>query len=262
MIVSRIIDGDDMTELKYLEDSYKFQDNAKVVEFNNQAEEASIVLDQTIFYPQGGGQPADIGIIKGDDFLFEVTSVRYYDFDDGKVYHYGRLVQGEITEGSKVSLEVNSENRLRNAKLHTAGHLIDIAVRQLNLKIEATKGYHFPEGSYVEYAGELTNPTDYLKPLEKACNDLISQEISVIAKLLQAEEALSMGITAPASSKPVRFVYFDGFKEAGCGCGGTHLKSTSEIDKITIRKIKSKKGVVRVSYQVGRLGSYLISNLQ
>lgn len=235
-----------MTSLKYLDDTYLFELEAAVKAVKNTEKGTVIILDQTIFYPQGGGQPADQGQIVGANSIFNVQDTRLNT--DGTVYHFGNFQTGEIKPGEKVLLKINKDMRIHNAKLHSAGHLIAEAVEELHIPgIKPVKGFHFPEGPYVEYEGSLENPENYIEAIEKTANALVSKNIKIEKKELSPEEAAQKNIWAP-SGKSARIVYFQGYAQRGCG--GTHLKTTGEIGTIGIRKISSKKGRTKISYTV------------
>jgi Ser-tRNA(Ala) deacylase AlaX len=235
-----------MTKLLYLENTYQFEDTAKVVEVRNLEDgRTAVLLDQTIFYPQGGGQPCDIGTISSASSVFKVTDVRLDK--DGTVFHMGLFEKGHFVPGESVTLLVDKDRRVKNAKSHSAGHLVDCAITNLGLALKPTKGYHFSDGPYVEYEGEIENPQDMLPKLQVAIDNLVNQNIKVVKEDLSPEQACAKGIFTP-SGKSARVISFDGF--AGCGCGGTHVNSSGEIGKIVIRKIKIKNGVIRVCYEV------------
>ena len=113
--------------------------------------------------------------------------------------------------------------------------------------ITVTKGFHFPNGSYVEYNGTIENSAEIIPELEKIVNELIVKNLQIEKQTLSPDEAKKQGVWAP-EGKSARIVNFEGFPN--CGCGGTHINSSSEIGKITIRKIKSKKGITKISYSV------------
>lgn len=235
-----------MTKLNYLEDPYLSESEAVIKEVKDTERGKAIILDQTIFYPQGGGQPADKGRIYTEEAVFIVADVRMDE--DGTVYHFGEFEKGELSEGNTVKLQIDIEKRLKNTKLHSAGHLLDAAVEKLGItEIKPVKGFHFPDGPYIEYEGVLENPQDYISKVEKAVNQLIAENIELEKEELSNEEAGKRGIWAPPG-KSARIVNFKGYKF--CGCGGTHVKSAGEIGRITIRKISSKKGKTRIAYLV------------
>lgn len=234
------------TELLYLEDTYMFEGTAIFLEVREHEKGTALILDRTIFYPQGGGQPSDVGHICAGDVAFKVTFVGLDP--EGVVYHIGAFETGDtFTSGSPVTLEIDSEKRIQHARIHSAGHLLDVAVYALNLPIKATKGFHFPEGPYVEYDGVVENPEQLLAALEVKVNELVDQNIPVRRTLLTEDEAYVKGFHAPLG-KSVRVVHFEG--DAGCGCGGTHVRNSGEIGKVTIRKISSKQGKTRIAYSI------------
>lgn len=238
-----------MTTLLYLENTYQFEADAIITDIEINEFGTALILDQTIFYPQGGGQTFDTGTISVGENTFTVDNVRLSP--EGIVYHYGQFESEPTqTKGQTAQLNINSERRLLNARIHSAGHLIDIAVSKANIQgLTPSKGFHTPEGAYVEFEGMLEEPTSYIEALEAAANQIVQSDIKIISKNLSPEAAKAQGVYAP-EGKSARFVYFEGYEDLGCGCGGTHVATTTDIGPITIRKIKSKKGVTRISYAV------------
>lgn len=234
-----------MTHLEYLEDTYRFLSTAKMLEARETEKGIALILDKTIFYPQGGGQPADQGVISSANGKFVVTDVRLDP--NGTVYHFGNFAEGSFAVNEEVDLEVHEERRVLNARLHSAGHLIDIAAKKVGFDLNCVKSYHFPDGPYLEYEGMLENSDRYLADLAKMANDLIAENLPLVKRLVPAEEAMRRGLFAP-EGKAVRVVNFADYDEVGCG--GTHVRNSGEIGKITIRKISSKKGHTKIAYDV------------
>lgn len=229
-----------------LEDTYLFETEATFLGIQENENRPAVILDHSIFYPQGGGQPADRGKIESANGTFIVQDVRLDA--DGVVWHFGEFEKGNFQEGETVKLSIDKERRVQNAKLHSAGHLIDCAMHELGVdNIKPVKGFHFPDGPYVEYEGTLKNPAELVPKLEEKVNELISKNIQIEKRDLSPEEAKQEGIDAPPG-KSARVINFAGF--SGFGCGGTHVNSASEIGKITIRKIKCKSGSTKVSYEI------------
>mgnify|MGYP001795091443 FL=1 len=235
-----------MAQLDYLKDTFLFETAAQFLEIRQHEKGNAVILSNTIFYPQGGGQPADQGKIVGPSGMFLVEDVRLDA--DGVVWHFGSFTSGNFTSGERVTLQIDQERRIKHAKIHSAGHLLDCAVEQLQLtQITPTKGFHFPEGPYVEYEGVLENGAEVLPLIQAALTEITAQNPAVIVKELTFEEAQQQGISAPPG-KSARIVNFEGF--AACGCGGTHMPNAQEIGEIQLRKIKSKKGKTKISYEV------------
>lgn len=222
------------TRLLYLEDMCLLQCQAKVINIIQEQESHQVILDQTVFYPQGGGQPSDHGTITSSHTVFEVQKVLV---DNGIAYHNGILKNGSFNIHDIVEVHVDKELRDLHNKNHTAGHLIDYALHDLGYKFISGKAYHFPQGPYVEYEGTLeqTERDQLLTKLGKAVNDLVQKALPVSINLLNNDpqkRAMSINSYAPIL------------------CGGTHVLNTKDIGHITIRKIKNEKGNLRVSYAV------------
>ncbi|MBP7832945.1 MAG: hypothetical protein KA035_04210, partial [Candidatus Levybacteria bacterium] len=205
--------------------------------------------DHTIFYPQGGGQPYDTGKIKSVNGVFIVEQVRYFE---GVVKHIGHFESGSFEMNEEVELEIDQERRQQHAKLHSGGHLVDMAVYEVKPEWIPSKGYHFPQGPYVEYKGSMSeDEKESLKlMLEKIMDEKVQQSIPVTVKFVEKNEIGKFCRHVPeniASGKPTRIVLFGDF---GVPCGGTHVDNLSTLKKVIIRKIKQEKDMVRVSYDI------------
>ena len=240
------------TELLYMMDSYLFEETAKVVSASvHEDGRKVIVLDQTIFYPQGGGQRFDLGNISTADSLFKVEEVR---FVDGQVLHIGNYEKGEFRVNDEVKLQIDSERRILHSKLQSAGHLIDMAVRHIGYEnLIPAKGAHYPEWSEVEYHGEIS-PEELETVSQKLQSDLdmmISQGYEVKIIMSSKEEAEIKCYIMPAQlpdNKPIRIVSV--WDDMFMPCGGTHVKNVSDLKGLKITRVKSNKGVTKISYSV------------
>jgi len=240
------------TKLLYLDDTNNHQDTATVLAIETSEEKGvSIILDQTIFYPQGGGQPADQGQITssaGDVFI--VKDVRIIN---GIVHHFGEFSVGNFPVNESVELTINSERRQLNARLHSAGHLIDAAVQLLELPLKPGKGYHFPDGPYVEYQGEIAaDEREAIRlKIEQKVNELINSAFNTqiaTTSLSQIKELCSFVPDYVTDDKPIRVITL--VPKLGCPCGGTHVKTSQEVKQLNLTKIRVKGGQTRFSYQL------------
>lgn len=237
------------TKLLYLENMSECTCEARVSEIVPEEGKTAVILDQTIFYPQGGGQPYDTGTISSGDKEFLVEEVR---FVDGIVKHIGRFEGEAFKSGETVICSVDVERRKLHTRLHSGGHLVDIGLKQLGITWRPGKGYHFPNGPYVEYSGSMIG-TDIEKlktDLEDACKKIVQQGIETRILFMPKEEMGSVCVFVPdyiPANKPARVVMYGDF---GIPCGGTHVNNLSEIGKITIRKIKQDGENIRVSYSI------------
>ncbi|XP_037403837.1 alanine--tRNA ligase-like [Triticum dicoccoides] len=246
------------TRLAYFDDMWALRAPATILSLHQEeGGRRAVVLDATVFHPQGGGQPADTGAIvsaagAGARFLVEDVRVK-----DGVVFHYGRFEDAageELSQGQSVSLEIDAERRKLNSRLHSAGHLLDNCMTNLGLKLEPGKGYHFADGPFVEYKGVV--PADKLQDkkleLEKEANELISKGAKVLVSVFSYDEAAKLcGGALPSyiseGSTP-RIVKFGDYP--GCPCGGTHVADIADIGNLKVTNIRVKKGVTKVSYSI------------
>ena len=241
---------DNQTKLKYMEDSYILEDESMVVNvLQDEKGNDVLILNQTIFYPQGGGQPYDQGYIKNDQNVFKVNEVRYFE---GIVHHIGKIESGQFNKDDKVELSVDLSIRSLNRRNHTAGHLIDVAIKTIG-SFTPLKGFHFPQGSYVEYQGvfDEAKKEEIKMKLQEEINKLIQQSLLVTVRFVPKEQLAEFCDFVPEwlpKDKPTRLVTIGSFK--GHPCGGTHVKNTSEIGTMTIEKVGNKKGNTRVSYKI------------
>lgn len=237
------------TKLLYLEDFTCLKSQAKVLEVIQENDHCIVILDQTIFYPQGGGQPYDTGILQSPTGEFVVEEVR---FVDGVVRHIGN---GNIQVGDSVICHVDKDRRMLNARIHSAGHLVDKAIAELNLPWKPGKGYHFPNGPYDEYQGSLEGiDKEKLKSdIERLCNEYIIKGGKTEVIFMTKQEMQKVCRYTPdfpeEKETRARIVIHDGFYMP---CGGTPVADLSEIGSMTIRKIRPEGSNIRVGYDVAR----------
>jgi Ser-tRNA(Ala) deacylase AlaX len=245
---STTIVRDEETLLLYLLNTYQFEGESKVVGYGCDAKGSYVILNETIFYPQGGGQPSDIGTIETIDGL--VLNVYFVSFLNGKVYHYIKENTNALECGKTCFMKIDSERRLKNAKSHTSGHLLASIVEKIAPELVAFKGYHFPEGPYVEFKGKLTSlsNTDLIQKVTEISREKIALNVQVMAKEVDHEVLQNLKATEfqLQKGKKARVVEIDGFEAVPCG--GTHLKELSELKEVSIRKIQAPKDGTRISY--------------
>merc|ERR1711964_102326 len=236
---------------EYFEDTFRFKSTATVVhidispDYLKVPDAVDVQLDRTIFYPQGGGQPSDTGKIFVGEKVFKVAFVQAEDHTGGVIHHYGTFEGESFAEGDSVDLCINEDERVLNAKCHTAGRLLDVAMVQCGYgHFPLGKGYHFPESSYDEYTGSIppANRKKAMADLQAAMDKLIQADIPVVKTMTDGVQHIAFG--KEGEYPPSHWVL--GFKPSSQPCGRTHLDSTGQIGPIQIRKIKVKKGLSRV----------------
>lgn len=240
------------TKLVYLEDFGIVECAAKIVAHTTlEDRRTDIVLDKTCFYPRGGGQDWDTGVITSKDAVFNIEEVRLDE--NGIVHHIGRFAADVFAGGVAVRCSVDNTRRAINTRLHSAGHVVDLAVDRLGFGWDATRGAHYPHMSFVEYNGEAT-PEQCAQIREQL--QVIVDEVSANApeneiRFMPVDEMHTVCRHVPEnipSNKPARVVIYNG--DYGIPCGGTHVRKLDEIGKITITKVVCKKGITKVSYSV------------
>ena len=231
-----------MTQLEYMLDTYKFTSVARVVETWNNKFWNYIILDKTIFYPQWGWQPTDIGTIELWDKKVKVVHVRADEY--GKVLHY---IQWDIIldAGKRVDIKIDEPIRRFNARNHSAGHLLSEAIKNIWYgHIVSNKWFHFPKWAYVEYDWKIAEEKkiEFIQKLEAELKNIIDTDLPMMVEY----QWLSEGeIPTKSIKRSARFQWLK-----WCGCGWTHVKSSAEIWGIKIRKIRNISWQMRISYDI------------
>ncbi len=193
----------------------------------------TVVLDQTPFYGEMGGQMGDTGEIVGDGFRFEVTATHV---DGAFTLHRGHLREGTIRLGDRVSARVNAGRRQGIRRAHSATHLLHHALRKV-------LGQHAEQqGSKVDddwLRFDFTHPQavqpDELAEIEREANSRILEGAPVVARDMPLIEARKSGATMLFGEKypdVVRVVAMGDFSRELCA--GTHLRNTAEVGLLKI----------------------------
>lgn len=213
----------------------------------------TLVLSETPFYAESGGQVGDVGVIKGNGFEFTVENTT--KTHEGVVLHHGYISDGEtVSCGDKVHAEVNRSVREATMRNHTAAHLLQAALRKIL-------------GTHVEQAGQLVNSeavrfdfthfsaltADELRKVENTVNEVIMAAVPVVTSEMPIDEAKKLGAMALFGEKYgdiVRVVKADDFSVEFCG--GTHVKNTGSIGLFKIVSESSvASGVRRIEAVTG-----------
>lgn len=221
---------------------------------STEQESHAIFLDETIFHVQGGGQPFDLGTIDSANARFIVASVRQAEED--KVRHTGRFVDGETASfscGDKISMSINVARRELNSRIHSAGHILGVAIMRLSREgklpeLVETKAKHYPGDACVEFQGLIEGKAKDM--IQEAADALVEEARPLRICFWSKEECVANGVALPDKVEGDLFRTVD---IEGCGayaCGGTHVGDTKGVGKINVRSIKRQKGQSRVSYSV------------
>jgi alanyl-tRNA synthetase len=238
-----------MTDQLYLNDTYLFESDARIIDHKKDERDMPyILLDQTIFYPQGGGQPCDRGKIIGDNFEYAVSNVRQVGEE---IRHYVELSQSLVQnhlKNSAVKCVVDKDKRLLNARYHTAGHLLGNVVEELRPNLKAQKCHAFPGEAHIEFSGTEI-PSEQL--LSEKLRNVIAENLQTKIFEMNRREFESTWYKLPyeiPENKKFRVMQIGNYPPIPCG--GTHITLLNEIGEITLSKIKSKNGILKISFGV------------
>lgn len=224
------------TTLLFRDDAYATSCRATITGI---VPEGGIVLDRTVFYAQGGGQPGDVGeIVRADGERIAVANT-VYGPDRSQVQHLvGPEAASRLSEGESVELQLDWGRRFRRMRVHTALHLLSVVLP-----------YPVTGGSIGDGDGRL----DFDIPdagLDKAeiterLNALIARDAPVTERWITDEEldvnpglVKTMSVKPPRGSGRVRLVEIEGIDLQPCG--GTHVRRTAEIGAVVVTDIEKK----------------------
>ncbi|WP_455392255.1 alanine--tRNA ligase [[Eubacterium] cellulosolvens] len=238
------------TKLLFYHDEYTREFDANVIHSNNR----QLILDETYFYPEGGGQPGDQGTISCGDKTVEVKDVQK---SAGVVVHNVSTDDlNDLPENTKVHCKIDWERRMQLMRNHTGTHVINGAARTLLgshiWQTGAQKGLDRSRLDITHYA-KLT--PEELQKIELIANEAVLKGYPVEKAWLPRDQAEKMhgfrlyqGGVPPGKS--VRVVNIKGFDVEACA--GTHLDNTREIGMIKIlRSERIQDGVERLEFSVG-----------
>jgi len=242
-------DGLPATDRLYYDDQDRMEFEAVVLEVNERDDGYDVVLDQTMFYPEGGGQPADHGTLSTDDVTAEVFDVQLAgdvvvhraDENPGK---------GEFVRGT-----VDSRRRRRHMRHHTATHLVGHAARQvLGDHIRQAGAQKSEDSARLDVKHYESITRQQVKEIEQLANKFVMENAAVDHEWVdrnEAEERYGFDIYQGGipEGEQIRLIHADTDTQA---CGGTHVSRTGEIGAIKILGTERiQDGVIRLTYAAG-----------
>ena len=216
-------------------------------------EEGIIVLDQTPFYAEMGGQSPDFGTIALDGAVFSVNNVQK---DKGEKYlHYGKMLSGSLTVENAVVSTVDADRRSAISRAHSATHLLQAALQKvLGDHVHQAGSLNMADHLRFDFTHFSAITEDELKQITELVNDAILEGYDVVTKTMSIEKAKSEGAMALFGEK-----YGDSVRVVTMGevskelCGGIHVTNTAKIGSFTIISEGSvASGVRRIEALVGK----------
>ena len=222
-----------MTKELFREDGYLRECAAQVVEVI----ENVVILDRTVFYPMGGGQPGDTGkLVAADGTEIKVVDTRK-DAEAAKHLHVLDDAETAPAVGDKVTAIIDWERRYRIMRMHSCMHMLSVA-----LPFGVTGGQIREDSARLDF--DMPDPPDKDKvneDLRKLIEADYPMSLSWITDAeLDAKPELvkTMSVQPPRGAGKIRLVNFEGADLQPCG--GTHVKSSAEIGAVRVRKIEKK----------------------
>lgn len=223
------------TQALFRDDAYLTEASAVVTEINDRG---GIILNRTIFYPTGGGQPGDTGTLKTADGRSIAIATTVKGEAPDAIVHVPAAGQDLPAVGQAVALRLDWNRRFRHMRMHSCLHLLS-----------ALLPYPVTGGQVAEDKGRLDFDMDAAPPgkaeLTAALNDLIQADDPVTTEWIsdddlaaQPDLVKTMAVKPPSGSGRVRLVRVAGRDLQPCG--GTHVRNTGEIGQVEVVKIVSK----------------------
>lgn len=196
-----------------------------------------IILNESCFYPEGGGQPCDLGVILCEENEYEIVHVTKFD---GLISH--EVSAAGLKVGDNVTGLINWERKYQLMKSHTAGHILSQVIN-LETAAKITGNQLGVERSRIDFNIE-TFDRKKIREYEQKTNEIIAQNLDVNISVIPLDEALKMPSVfhlAKTFSKNITEVTIISIGDFDSqACGGTHVKNTSEIGFIEVLKVENK----------------------
>ena len=234
-------------------DSYKTTGDSKILRVApDEKKHYYLVLDETIFYPKGGGQPSDKGIMAGAGFKLQVKKVMQ---SGSVIVLWGKLVEGTLgnVSFSKVNCEIDWDWRFLMMRRHSTAHLLDHCLANaMRRDVDASDSW-LGNPCYVAYHGPLPSP-EVLSQAEELENRMMSEGRTVGAEQVSMEGATrrfqneTRILQGLRRLEEVRLVTIEGCRPIACG--GTHLRNMHEAKGVRIDRMETVAGGFRVYFDV------------
>ena len=227
-------------------------DSHAVAESGQKEQVWQVALDRTAFYPVGGGQPWDTGVLVAtakSGAVLEVVVEGVEEDEAGEVWHF---VRKPLPEGTEVVGRVDAERRMDHAQQHTGQHLLSsVFLSELGAR---TVSFHLgAESVTIDLAVEKVSEEE-LRRVEAVANRLIYEDRAVRPAWVEREEAEAMLARGELRKLPeregrMRIVEMEGVEFNACG--GTHVGSTGAIGGLLVRRVEKVKQGQRVEFCCG-----------
>ncbi len=236
------------TKRLYYDDSHLTDFQARVLAVTEIKDKGfAVTLDETAFYPTGGGQPSDTGTLECANGTARV--VECVDAGDGGDAGVQHIVEGELPQaGEEVTGRVDWSGRFEHIQQHTAQHILSQAF--IKLYEAETHGFRIMK-RWSEIDVRLNDPSDErIREAVESANKIVWENRPVRVRHVCAEEAAYLPLRkTPTREGELRIVEIEGYDTNACG--GTHARATGEIGLILVRSWERAKGMTRIEFVAG-----------
>ena len=223
-----------MTIMLFRDDAYLAETGGQVIGVT----EDGVILDRTVFYPQGGGQPGDTGWLSwGGNEVVVSNAIK------GEGDRIVLQIEGEKpTVGQDITQQLDWDRRLAHMRVHTGLHLLSVVI-----PLAVTGGAITAVKGRLDF--NMPDPLENKDALEQQLNDLIARDLPVTESwITDAELEANPGLVKTMSVQPPKGAGHVRLIRIGVGaaqvdlqpCGGTHVASTGEIGRVTLGKVEKK----------------------
>ncbi len=241
-----------VTRKLYYEDQYMREFKARIIRSDDLGNKRwALVLDASAFYPGGGGQPYDTGVLEGENWVLSVDKV-YMDND--LIVHEGVLEgSGKPVVGQMVYGRLDWDRRYRIMRMHTAAHIIGCVIKKM-FNADFHGGAINIDISYDDYTARIKR--DDLPEIERRANEIVEAGLPHIVHWMPRDKAIeflakyNVALTQLHEGlETIRILEIKGL--CAYPCGGTHVSNTKEVGRIKILKRESKgRGITRIRYTI------------
>ena len=226
--------------------------DSQLVQTAVEGQTVQIVLDQTPFYAEAGGQVGDTGTLHGDGGACQVTDTQK---EGGYVFHRGQVTNGELSIGDVIDAQIDDARRLAIARNHTVTHLLHRALQDiLGLHVQQRGSLVSPDRLRFDFAHDRAMTGSEVRQVEGLVNEKILDNLSVRTRETPIDEARQMGAMMLFGEKygdVVRVVQMEDFSLEFCG--GTHLAQTAQAGLFKIvGESSTQAGVRRIEAVTGK----------
>lgn len=231
-----------MTQRLYYRDAYLTTFTARIIERLTHDGRPAVVLDQTAFYPTGGGQPHDTGALND---VPVVNVIERESSTDGAIIH---VLAADIA-AEQVNGALDWTRRFDHMQQHTGQHILSQAF--VRAAQAATVGFHLGTDIVTIDLNRADLPADVIEQVEDMANQIVFQDRPVSARFVTAQELDHIPLRKPPKVEHnIRVVQVEGFDWSACG--GTHVAHTGQLGLIKIIKVERRGNEARVEFQCGQ----------